>query len=1191
MFLPAAWILFASTMYPASPVMINGHPVHPTRLLARLVDTEATSMASTVFEPESLQTVRTSNLVPGLVVLDEMATMAVAGGTGPDTSKSEFQAARLMKRIAALRRSGRFEYVEPDYILSAYATPTDDFFEDGSLWALQNPGGPDAQSGIDLNTVNAWEITTGSSDVIVAVVDSGIRYTHVDLASQMWVNPREIAGNGIDDDQNGYIDDIHGINAINDSGDPMDISGHGTHVSGTIGAAANDGNPMVGIAWNVRLMACKFLGEGGGGATSDAIKCIEYAVAHGAQVVNCSWGDFPYSEALFETLVAAGEQEVLFVAGAANGQLDNDIYPNYPSGYDVDNLVAVAAIDPMGNRAHFSNYGHQSVDLGAPGVSIVSTYSTTDTAYEENFGTSMSTAHVSGVAALVAARYPGISARDLRDRLLNTTVTLPSLMGITATGGRVDAFGALSATPTNQLSVQVSPATGQEVIADRETILSVRVTDLMGVTGAFVTGTVSGGENFVFLDDGLGPDEIANDARYTTALILPSSSDEMDLTVEATAAGKTAAMTRVTYPIRHPPENDDFANRKEIIGSYAVEHGSTDYATREPRESDHAEVVGGTSAWWAWTAPADGRVTISTRGSYFDTTLAVYTGETLSTLEEVAPINSSNDFFNYHSTVTFEASAGTTYQIAVDGHDGETGEVALLVSTVIPPNDSFSDRIAISGDWESFVGTNVNATIELEEPDFGDFTTTTSVWWSWTSPADGVATISTLGSDFDTVLTVYTGAGITELIEVAGNDDIVWGHPQSGVTFDAVSGGIYQIRVDGLNGDTGTINLTVAATPLANDDFEDRIELTGLSATASGTSFGATTQPNEPEHGHNSGGASLWWTWTAPINSSVTITTIGSTYDTTLGIYAGDEISNLITIASNDEIHGGQAPASKVIFDASAGTSYHIAIDGFHGAVGYYELVLTTVHPANDDFAARTTIQGTAATISATNVHGTKEPGEPDHAGIAGDSSLWWSWTAPADLITSISTEGTDFDTMLAVYTGESISELREVTSADDGVIWTWQGRVGFQAAAGTTYQIAVDGWDEDVGTIQLELKTVPAFEAPKIQVQPESQAAYSGENVAFSVNPLGTPPFNIQWLKNGAAIAGATSTELFLPDVGVSDTGTYSAVIQNAYGAVTSRVAKLALAPATRLVNFSARCHSGDQDQTIILGDSPSAV
>ena len=251
---------------------------------------------------------------------------------------------------ARVMATGKFEFVEPDYIVHATLFPSDAGANDSRLWGLRNAGQSDGVPGADIGAPAVWDITTGSSSVIVAVIDSGIRYSHQDLAANMWRNPGEIAANGIDDDHNGYVDDIFGINSITGSGDPFDDNSHGTHVAGTIGAVANGGGPHVGVAWNVSLIALKFLGANGSGELSDAIECIDYAISKGAMIMNNSWGGGGFSSAMSNAIERARLANSLFVAAAGNNGSDNDAIPAYPASYPQTNIVAVAALDRRARR-------------------------------------------------------------------------------------------------------------------------------------------------------------------------------------------------------------------------------------------------------------------------------------------------------------------------------------------------------------------------------------------------------------------------------------------------------------------------------------------------------------------------------------------------------------------------------------------------------------------------------------------------------------------------------------------------------------------------------------------------------------------------------------------------------------------------------------------------------------------------
>jgi subtilisin family serine protease len=270
----------------ADTITLGKHEAHATRILARYKSgiSSQSSGSITALGQANVSVRRQFSRLPNLVVLEANGIPAA------DQATASVRANALTARIQALRNTGLFEYVEPDYTVYALAQPDDSRFQDGTLWGLRNLGGSGGVIGADINAVQAWDITTGSTNVVVAVIDTGVRYTHQDLATQMWVNPGEIPGNGIDDDENGYIDDVYGINAITGSGDPMDDETHGTHCAGTIGAQANGGGGHVGVTWKVSIMALKFLSASGFGQTSDALECLNYAVAMGAKISNNSWG-------------------------------------------------------------------------------------------------------------------------------------------------------------------------------------------------------------------------------------------------------------------------------------------------------------------------------------------------------------------------------------------------------------------------------------------------------------------------------------------------------------------------------------------------------------------------------------------------------------------------------------------------------------------------------------------------------------------------------------------------------------------------------------------------------------------------------------------------------------------------------------------------------------------------------------
>ena len=342
----------------------------------------------------------------------------------------------------AVSSSGKF-YVEPDYYLKNTADPNDPGYFNRRKWGLHNVGQNNGKSDADIDAREAWDVIHNASDIIVAVIDSGVRMTHEDLKDNLWVNAGEIPGNGVDDDRNGYVDDVHGINAIGGTGSPEDDQGHGTHLSGIVGAVGNNGKGSVGVAWKVKIMPLKFIDSTGSGSTSDAIECIDYAIEHGANVINASWGNIGQSFFLERAVRRARNAGVVFVTAAGNNSDDIEDVPNFPASYTFDNILSVCATTERDGLVSFSNYGAVSVDLGAPGSTIYSTFYRNDSDYEVMSGSSMSVGFVAGSVALLMSKYPDRAYQDWISALTQTVDPLPALEGRTVTGGRLNLNSAL----------------------------------------------------------------------------------------------------------------------------------------------------------------------------------------------------------------------------------------------------------------------------------------------------------------------------------------------------------------------------------------------------------------------------------------------------------------------------------------------------------------------------------------------------------------------------------------------------------------------------------------------------------------------------------------------------------------------------------------------------------------------------
>lgn len=447
--------------------------------------------------------------------------------------------------MAGLRQDPDLLYVEPDHILAADVVPNDPSYS--SLWGLHNTGQNGGTADADIDAPEAWNNSIGSAEVVVGVVDTGIDYRHPDLSTNMWINGQELAANGRDDDGNGFIDDVYGWNALGDNGDPFDDNRHGTHVAGTIGARGNNSVGVVGVAWNVKLMALKFLNASGTGTTADAVQAIDYAVAQkrrgvNLRVLNASFGGSEFSQALVDSIAAAQSEDILFVAAAGNAGVNIDGSPHYPAGHDVANIVAVAATTSTDGLANFSNYGASKVDLGAPGNAILST--TPNNSYTTLNGTSMAAPHVSGVAALMLSLHPTLPVSVLKAKLLETVDPVASLAGKTVTGGRLNAQRALAAigpaTPSFHLTVEPGTAT---VVQGNSAQLTVAVTPTNGFTGN-VTLSVASTPALAGATATFTPNPVA--AGKNASLSLATSLSTAPGTYQLTISGVSGSLTRTT---------------------------------------------------------------------------------------------------------------------------------------------------------------------------------------------------------------------------------------------------------------------------------------------------------------------------------------------------------------------------------------------------------------------------------------------------------------------------------------------------------------------------------------------------------------------------------------------------------------------------------------------------------------------
>ena len=399
---------------------------------------------------------------PGASAAAKANARARVGGRTIDNVRGDLELVRVAPGLSVaaavrgLESDNAVTFAEPNWIYTHGLTSNDPYFTNGSLWGMYGSSTSPANE-FGSGAAAAWAAGhAGSHSVHVGIIDEGVM-PHSDLGTNLWVNPGEVAGNGQDDDGNGYVDDVSGWDFDGNNNSTYDGTSddHGTHVAGTIGAVGGNAVGVAGVNWNVTMIPVKFLGRRGG-TTANAIKAIDYLIdlksRYGLNLVasNNSWGGGGFSQALLDAIIRGGAANILFIAAAGNGGSDgvgdnNDVIPSYPASYNASAIIAVAAITSTGGKSGFSNYGANTVDLGAPGSAIYSTVPSSgkkgSASYASYSGTSMATPHVTGAAALYASTHPNVTAAQIKSAILSSATPTASLAGRTVTGGRLNVSG------------------------------------------------------------------------------------------------------------------------------------------------------------------------------------------------------------------------------------------------------------------------------------------------------------------------------------------------------------------------------------------------------------------------------------------------------------------------------------------------------------------------------------------------------------------------------------------------------------------------------------------------------------------------------------------------------------------------------------------------------------------------------
>ena len=767
--------------------------------------------------------------------------------------------------------------LEPDFTLTRSLLPNDPSFS--QLWGLSNTGQSGGVVDADIDAAEAWNVTTGSRSVVIGVIDSGIDVSHPDLAANIWRNPGEIAGNGIDDDRNGYVDDVTGWDFVSNDNVPQDGDGHGTHVAGTIGAVGNDGRGVVGVNWQVSLLPLKFLSDSGSGSTSAAIAAINYATAlrnRGVNIVatNNSWGGGGFSSSLRDAIRAHGQAGILFVAAAGNESANNDTTPAWPANYAEANVISVAALDRSDQLASFSNFGATTVHVGAPGVAIYST--TPGNRYASFNGTSMAAPHVAGIAGLLAAANPQATMAEIRSAILDSVVRVPSLAGRSTTGGRVNAAAALeriapvpgprvtSVSPTGEVP---PPVTSIQVVFSQGIAAAALVPANFQLTGAGPDGTLGTGDDVavtipaggivqspagtVTLALGAGLPEAAYRLRLVGTGSNPLRNDAGQPLLGGTNVERTFTVRTVPPPPPAPLEpNDTIATATAGLAANASDatfSGVVGDGVNAARDVDLFSVVlaAGQSVEATVRAAAD--------GSALDSFLRLFdaTGRQLA----------SNDDFggSLDSRLSFLATAAGTYYVGVSGYGntsyspvtgsgtaaGSTGPYTVRLSRASPPlepNDSLAQATAVvpqagAASFSATVGDGAQVASDVDL-----FRVSLAAGQALTMDIAA----RTIGSQLDSFLRLFDATGR----ELARNDDhegwldsyLVFTAPVAGTYFVGVSGyGNAQYLPatagSGRAGSTGSYRLDLAFTAAPQPPAPPTASVVGRHVFYNGSAF------------------------------------------------------------------------------------------------------------------------------------------------------------------------------------------------------------------------------------------------------------------------------------------------------------------------------------------------------------------
>ncbi|MBI5766369.1 MAG: S8 family serine peptidase [Verrucomicrobia bacterium] len=1068
------------------------------------------------------------------------------------------------REIARLQATGLYEFVERDYLEKPDATPNDPSFP--AQWSLNNTGFAQIAGGLagsDIKAVAAWDIIREAPNVVVAVIDTGINVTHRDLVPNLWRNPAPTVG-----DVNGVA-----IRGGQRSADIADTVGHGTHVAGIIGAAGNNGFNMAGVAWKVQLMIVKNSGPTGTSASSDSALCVDYAIAKGAHVINCSFGGAGFSQTLFTALQAARNAGVIVVCSAGNDGLNNDTSPHYPSNYILDNLVSVGNSGPSDFSSLTSDYGGL-VDLFAPGSSI-SSLDLTATGQTVRSGTSMAAPHVTGSLALLKARFPEDTHRQLINRLLRGTDRLTSLRGEAQTGGRLNLLRALTGTSNRPFNdefasrsvlsgpgvavrsnnVGATPETGEPAHAGAPASTTLWWQWTATTTGtatistigsdydtvlAIYTGTALASLTPVAQNDDVG-------SLKTASVTFPTVGN----TTYLIAVGGKGGAGGLTYvSIGSAPANDDFAGATSLASAESVLstgtnlHGSSQAG--EPAILGHSPV---SSVWYRWTAPRSGRFQLAAFSFVFDTLLAVYTGSEPTGLTLVAAGDDTGvEGANSDSLVTFQATGGVTYTFKVDSKDPLRAGVFTLSLTdsvwQFSGEGYATGAVAVAADGTFlFGGGTPDDYFYAVKPDG-------TLRWRFRAPgtvdncAPAVGPDGTIyfGASDGTVLALAADgterwrrkldAGSAGVSPALGNDGTVYTHTQSGTMF-ALDPGTGAVRW------RSAIEATTFASPVIGRDG------TIYQMTSSGSTDGALLALTP--------GGGLKWRFPVPSDSYATpaIDAAGRIYFTTY------TTSRLYCVGPDGVAQWNFAAGSGSLTSGSPVLSADASI-AYFGANNRY---LFAINTADGSLRWRVTLPGAILAASpAVDAAGTIYVGCYDYRMYA---------------INPTGTIKRQWDTGYAIRSSPAIVGRTLYFTSGDAKLYAIDIGTGAAAGAWTQYRQNAARTGRIAGG-----EFVIAAGPPPVR-------AIATQPFDLSVGVTASAPVTFQWSKGGVPIAGATYASLPFDAAQAADAGSYTVAVTSGGRTLTTPAAAVTVVPflAPRFTNFSVRAAPAAPPRGLIVG------